>query len=82
MPNNAYQRSTKRERALVNRYRASGWISARSAGSKSEVDVWAVNKKTGEVHLNQIKTEKGGRTETKKVMWKVGDTTFYWITYT
>lgn len=82
MANLAYNRSTKRERALVNRYRAVGWISARSAGSKSEIDVWAVNPKDGETHLNQIKTKKSGRNETKRLVWQKGDTKFYWITYT
>ena len=81
MPNNAYLRSRRREQNLVNEYRRAGWISARSAGSKSEVDVWACSPVSGETHLCQIKTKKGGRNTTKKLIWQRGDTKFYWITY-
>lgn len=61
MPNLAYQRSVKRERELVNEYRSRGYYAARSAGSKSPWDVWAVNPTTGDVRLIQVKTHKGGR---------------------
>jgi Holliday junction resolvase len=81
VPNNAYLRSTKRERLLVNAYRNAGWLSARSAGSKSPVDVWAVNPHTGETHLTQIKTKKGSRDSFKKLIWQKGDTKFFWLSY-
>lgn len=61
MPNLAYERSTRRERELVNEYRRNGWDACRSAGSHSPWDVWAFNRKTKEVHLIQIKTKRGGR---------------------
>jgi hypothetical protein len=60
MPNNAYLRSTRREREVVNALRAEGYTACRSAGSHSAFDVWAVNG-IGDVKLIQIKTQKGGR---------------------
>ena len=70
MPNLAYNRSTRRERELVNQYRAKGWHACRSAGSKSPWDVWAYNPATGEVVVTQIKTKKGGKTTKDKVLRK------------
>lgn len=61
MPNNAYDRGVRHERALVNEYRKKGWDACRSAGSHSPWDVWAYNPKTGEVVLTQIKSQKGGK---------------------
>jgi Holliday junction resolvase len=58
-PNNSYLRSRKKEQELVREFRANGFISARSAGSKSEIDVWAFNPKTKEMFLIQIKTTLG-----------------------
>ncbi len=81
MPNLAYNRSTKRERELVNWYRAQGWHACRSAGSKSQWDVWAYNPNTGEVFLTQIKTKKRGRGFTDKVLRRIGDVTEVWRTY-
>ena len=78
MPNNAYLRSRRREQELVNSYRNMGWISARSAGSKSPVDVWAVNPEDGEVRLIQIKTKKGGRNLHKRLEWSKGGVEFWW----
>lgn len=82
MPNNAYLRSVKRERELVNMYRKEGWYACRSAGSKSPWDVYSVNPKTGEVHLTQIKTKKGGRNiETKLLKTYPGIVSEFWRTY-
>lgn len=61
MPNLAYERSTRRERQLVNEYRKNGWDACRSAGSHSPWDVWAYNPRTKEVQLIQVKTKKGCR---------------------
>ncbi len=36
-----YSSGANLERALVNHLRGLGWVAARSAGSKSPVDVWA-----------------------------------------
>ena len=63
MANNAYLRSAKREREQVNKYRSLGFIAARSAGSKSKVDVWAYHPDQKILKLIQIKTQKGGRVE-------------------
>jgi Holliday junction resolvase len=46
-----YRRGADLERALVRRLRAHGWEAARSASSKSAVDVWAA--KSGVVRLYQ-----------------------------
>jgi Holliday junction resolvase len=82
MSNLAYNRSTKRERELVNYYRAKGWHACRSAGSKSQWDVYAYNPLTGEVILTQIKTKKGGRTITDKVLSEqTAKVTTIWRTY-
>ena len=69
MPNLAYIRSRRREQETVNKYRKLGYISARSAGSKSEIDVWAYHPVHKVLHLIQIKTKKGGRGFYEKVMW-------------
>jgi Holliday junction resolvase len=81
MPNNAYLRSRKREQDLVRDFRNRGWISARSAGSKSPVDVWCVNPLDGEVRLIQIKTKKGGRGLIKKLQWSKNQVEFWLYTY-
>lgn len=46
-----YRRGADLERALVRHLRAAGWEAARSACSKSAVDVWSV--KNGQVRLYQ-----------------------------
>ena len=61
VPNNSYERSTRRERELVKAYRLRGWHVCRSAGSHSPWDVWAYNPLTGDVNLIQVKTKRGGR---------------------
>lgn len=66
MPNNSYLRSTKRERQLVNEFRAKGYHAARSAGSHSPWDVWAFNPKNGDVILIQVKTKKGSKVMVKR----------------
>lgn len=82
MPNLAYNRSTRRERELVNEYRAKGWHACRSAGSKSPWDVWAYNPKTGEVEVVQIKTKKGGKRITDVVLRdQTGFVKEIWRTY-
>lgn len=80
-PNLAYNRSTKRERETVNWYRAQGWDSSRSAGSKGKWDVYAYNPLNGEVHVIQIKTKKGGRKITDKVIRRIANVTEIWRVY-
>ena len=83
MANLAYNRSCRRERELVNTLRADGWIAARSAGSKSEIDVWGYHKGLKEFRMYQIKTKKGGRGFTEKLMYRHEGVTaeFWWLTY-
>lgn len=63
MANNKYQRSVKRERELVNEARAAGCLAARSAGSKSPIDVWSWDKANKTVTITQVKTKKGARSK-------------------
>lgn len=82
MPNLAYNRSTRRERELVNEYRNRGWHACRSAGSHSPWDIWAYNPADEEVVLTQIKTKKGGNVIKDVVLSaKPGHVTTIWRTY-
>ena len=55
MPNRNYQNGRAKEQRIVNKLKAQGYIAARSAGSKSPIDVWSVNPKTKLVKLIQSK---------------------------
>ena len=50
-----YGRASDRERKVVQKLRAQGYISVRSAGSHSPIDVWAINPETKTVLLVQCK---------------------------
>jgi len=43
--------------------------------------VWAINTEKGLCHVYQIKTKKGGRTETIKLLTRNGGVSSYWVTY-
>lgn len=60
MPNNAYLRSTKREREIVNAARAQGFAAGRTAGSHSPFDLYIWNPQDKVLRLVQVKTKKGG----------------------
>lgn len=77
MPNNKYLRSRRREQELVRFYKGLKYISARSAGSKSPVDVWAFKPSKKVVFLDQIKTKKGGKNEHIKLIRKTTGVTVY-----
>lgn len=83
MPNNSYLRSRRREQQTVNQLRKDGWIAARSAGSRSKVDVWAYHPVTRQFRMIQIKTKKGARGFVEQVMWMHSDVTarFIWNSY-
>lgn len=83
MPNNSYLRSRRREQETVNKFRKLGYIAARSAGSKSEIDVWAYHPVKKELILTQIKTKKGARGFTQTVKWVHRDVVaqFLWDAY-
>ena len=55
---NKYRKGADLERKIVREFRDNGFISARSAGSKSKIDVWAINPVTREIHLIQAKKGK------------------------
>lgn len=66
MSNLKYKRSANKERQLVNKYAALGFIAARGAGSKSKgewfkPDVWAFHPEQKVLELVQIKHTKGSR---------------------
>lgn len=54
------------ERKIVAQLRNEGWLCARSAGSKSPIDVWAV--KEGSVRLIQVKRVKRNSFKIKETM--------------
>lgn len=58
MVNKLYRRGADKERKLVNKLRAEGFVAARSAGSHSPIDVWAIRPETGEIRLFQLKGSK------------------------
>lgn len=53
-----YRKGADYERKIVNELRAQGFVCARSAGSKSPIDIWAVNPETREMLLIQAKKGK------------------------
>lgn len=55
---NKYRKGADYERKIVNELRDAGFIAARSAGSKSPIDVWAINEKEREILLVQAKKGK------------------------
>jgi len=75
MPNLKYQRSAARERAAVNEARKRGCISARSAGSKSPIDVWVFDEAGALVQMIQIKTKKGRRKFKKRILREIKNVT-------
>lgn len=64
-------------------YRKLGYIAARSAGSKSDVDVWAYNPTLKQLKMIQIKTKKGARGFKQTTMWMHSDVVarFLWDSY-
>ena len=56
MPNKNYEKGIKKERRIVNELKAEGWdIVQRSAGSRSPIDIWAINKDLKLIKLIQVK---------------------------
>lgn len=55
---NKYRKGADYERKIVNELREYGWIAARSAGSHSPIDVWAINEKEKKILLIQAKKGK------------------------
>ena len=53
-----YRKGADYERKIVNELRDEGYVCARSAGSKSPIDVWAINPETKEMLLIQAKKGK------------------------
>lgn len=57
MPNKRYRKGYRKENNLMNAFKEGGCIAARSAGSHSPVDVWAINPETKRVYLIQCKPD-------------------------
>lgn len=76
MSNTKYQRSANRERQLKDQFEKEGWLSIRSAGSHTKVDIIAIRPAASvcadpdhfEVKLIQVKT--GKRIKKKEVVMK------------
>lgn len=68
MPNKNYRKGADRERKIVNEFKDQGWISFRSAGSHSPIDVVAINPSFGVIKLIQMKT---GKSYSKKFKEKL-----------
>lgn len=63
----AYRKGRQFERDLVNEFRAQGCLSARTAGSKSKIDVFSINPLTLEVLFIQAKCGAFHESELKKI---------------
>ena len=58
MPNKNYLNGIRKERKIVNDLKKEGWdIVQRSAGSRSPIDVWAINKDLKLIRLIQAKPD-------------------------
>ena len=64
---NYYRKGCQFERDLVNEARARGCIAFRSAGSKSIIDVCAIDLKGHHIKMIQAKTGKSKMTKKKKL---------------
>ena len=67
MGNNKYKKAANEEREIMNYLRKEGWISARSAGSHSAVDVWAVHPTKKVFQCIQLKPESMSRKARDKI---------------
>lgn len=64
---NNYRKGADKERRIVNELRSEGWVCARSAGSKSPIDIWAIDPKTNQILLIQCKSDKATKAYKKKL---------------
>ena len=64
-----YKNAANKERAVIRELRKQGYdLAQRSAGSRSPVDVWAVNSKEKKIKLVQVKTNISKRDEEKLLL--------------
>lgn len=68
MPNKNYIAGVRKERKLVNEARAQGFISFRSAGSHSPIDVVIIDKKNMKVRFIQCKPESMSQNARSKII--------------
>jgi len=68
MVNKSYMKGYRKERSIVNRARARGCLSFRSAGSHSAVDVVIVDRESREIQLIQCKPDDIKSSEVKRLL--------------
>ena len=68
MPRTNYQRGADKERRIVNKLKKEGYLTARSAGSHSIIDVWAINPQYKMVKLIQSKLGGVSHNQANKLM--------------
>ncbi|KKN36393.1 hypothetical protein LCGC14_0774310 [marine sediment metagenome] len=71
MPNYRYIKGRAKEQLIVRQAKAQGCLSFRSAGSKSQIDVFILNPETKEITLVQSKSDKIPDAEIKRILTKL-----------
>lgn len=66
MVNRKYQKGADAERAMVRKLKSLGYMAARSAGSHSPIDVWAIHHERRVIRLIQMKTGKSYSEKSKQ----------------
>ena len=69
MPNSRYQAGRRGEWAVRDFYRKAGFKVVRSAGSKSDIDLVALDEDSGITHVIQVKTTKNGDLAEARRLW-------------
>lgn len=70
MPNSRYQAGRRGEWAVRDAYRKCGFKVVRSAGSKSDIDLIALDDTTGITYIIQVKTTKNGDLAEAGRLWR------------
>ncbi|MCK9371342.1 hypothetical protein M0R04_15620 [Candidatus Dojkabacteria bacterium] len=68
MPNKNYIKGVKKERKIVNEFRDMGFLSFRSAGSHSKIDVFCLNHYDMVIHLIQCKPDSMSNKKKQKLL--------------
>ena len=64
-----YKKGARKEAYICEKLKKDGWdIAQRSAGSHSQVDVWAVNKETKKIKLIQSKPNNFPESQERKIL--------------
>ena len=68
MANPKYKKGYEKERKIVNRLRAKGYLAFRSAGSHSPIDVFGISKNQKIIRLIQSKSDNMSETAKQKLL--------------